>query len=407
MALGDPSGTEPLEVVARLENEANELAEAGCFRKACELFTRASAIAPDRAQLHEAQAQVLMELDEPDAALAAAKRAVELRPDWDVACATLGRTLLNCGHLQDAIESFARALSFCCVDVSGQQSEARTDLEVELAEARALLERHWQEHHDFVLQLRPSSEKVASSEERFTHLRIRQSLDCRYCRLLGEQGPGGAVWAAGVVLARFLLNRSSGDAGTVRWRGCSALELGSGTGIGGLAVAAMGARVLLTDREPCVPLLSLNADLNSATVHAAGGHVACIAFDWLSDPPPEVAQQSWDVVLAADLVYSFASVLPFANAVAAVTGCASNALNSSGVGASVGGTAAAAPVIYAHNPRSPDLDSEMQRALVARGLCTKKLPPPPLEQVGHIGLQALQRVVLMEITPTCEAAAVS
>eukprot|EP00931_Biecheleriopsis_adriatica_P050292 TRINITY_DN29111_c0_g1_i1.p1 TRINITY_DN29111_c0_g1~~TRINITY_DN29111_c0_g1_i1.p1 ORF type:complete len:417 (-),score=94.19 TRINITY_DN29111_c0_g1_i1:46-1296(-) len=387
----EPSGT-----AKRLEREANQLAEAGHFRKAAQMFARASEQDPSSARFHEARAQCLMELDELEEACVAAQSAAALGVGWAPAHATLGRALLNLGRLQDAAESLEQALRLARrPNASRSEAELAEELTDELKEARRLLERHWQEHHDLLVPLRSGA-----------LLRVRQGLDCRYCRLAsGELGPGGAVWAASIVLTahveactRLLPDRTAspteevGVAASRRsspWKGARVLELGSGTGAGGLSAAAAGAEVLLTDRETLLPLLQLNAELNADLLRDAGGSAACCTFDWLS-PAPEVLQKSFDVVLAADLVYSFAAVEPLTTALAAVLR----------VGPGENRKPTAPGAIYAHNPRSPELDEAMYKSLAARGLQASKLELPKLDPVGHIPLPVLERVVLLEITPT-------
>jgi len=389
-----------IEQAAQLYGEASSLAEAGSFRKAGELFARAIRLNSLDARLYEARAQCSLELDEAHEAIGPALRAVELAPGWSVSHATLGRALRNEGHLQDSSESLARAAQLAA---QGDDPEFRVELEGEAKEVAALLERHWAEHHDIVLTL-PAPD--ASSFD----LRIRQHVDCCYCNLSGEKGPGGALWASGVVLARHIacLARSG-----FSWRGIRVLELGSGTGLAGLAAAALGAEVLMTDREEVLPVSRCNVDLNSDEVSRNAGRAACAAFDWLDDVPSCVrehvtpsAQGRASVVLAADLVYSFASVAPFADALAAVLKGSSSDSGSKRRKqqdtVDFGGLAVIR-AIYAHNPRSPELDAQMRAALSERGLVVKDALVPShdetlTEPLGAIGASALKRVLLLVIT---------
>mmetsp|Transcript_37593 Transcript_37593/g.100211 ORF Transcript_37593/g.100211 Transcript_37593/m.100211 type:complete len:415 (-) Transcript_37593:15-1259(-) len=372
---------------ARVMEEANDLAESGAFSKAAEVFARAAGLAegPEAARPLEAQAQCLLELGRIDEAVAAAKRATELRPEWAAGFATLGRALLNGGNLQDAVDTLAEAARLAEVAAAAPAaSPAERELAEELAhdsrEARGHLARHWADHHDVML-------RGAS----FTSLTIRQSFDCRYCRLSGQQGPGGAIWAAGVVLAQQLLSQPPPPSvGAPSWKGLRILELGSGTGMAGLAAAASGAEVLLTDRQDLVALMQQNIGLNNATFACSSGKALCGVYDWLTEPPPEVLRP-WDLVIAADVIYSFAAVEPFAQALCAVLAPPAPVDEGVRVGAPL--------AIYAHNPRSSDLDAEMLKAFEARGLSVKEVGRPGAEPVGNVTKEALQRVVLYEIRP--------
>merc|ERR1712194_283766 len=167
--------------------------------------------------------------------------------------------------------------------------------------------------------------------------------------------------------------------------GANVLELGSGTGVAGLAAAAEGADVLLTDKELIVPLLSKNIRLNQDQVEI--GSVQCEAFDWAASPPAEVSTTNWDVVLGADLVSDFADVVPFADALASLIGPR--------------GVAAGATSIYAHSRRSLEVDMDLQKAFTARSLVWTELPSSMPSQ-DHLSTGAsddreLEEVVLWEV----------
>lgn len=99
-----------------------------------------------------------------------------------------------------------------------------------------------------------------------------------------ENGTGSSVWDGAVVLARFLETHPRLITGK------RVLELGAGTGFGGLCAAALGAAtVTLTDISACLPLLRENA--------AGARGVTAAALDW-TEPVPSWARA--DVVLAAD-----------------------------------------------------------------------------------------------------------
>ncbi|KAJ5167445.1 uncharacterized protein N7482_006226 [Penicillium canariense] len=87
-----------------------------------------------------------------------------------------------------------------------------------------------------------------------------------------------------------------------------ALELGSGTGLVGLSFAALkgrGATVHLTDLPEIVPNLAHNTALNVELLNKTGATVTTGVLDWSETPtPPPAAEERFDVILAADPLYS-------------------------------------------------------------------------------------------------------
>ncbi|KFY87385.1 hypothetical protein V498_07194 [Pseudogymnoascus sp. VKM F-4517 (FW-2822)] len=80
----------------------------------------------------------------------------------------------------------------------------------------------------------------------------------------------------------------------------SVLELGSGTGLLGLAAAALwGAKVVMTDLPAIVPNLTRNVEANEGAVGVHGGSARTDVLDWSSmTRGPE-----FDLVIAADSLY--------------------------------------------------------------------------------------------------------
>lgn len=82
------------------------------------------------------------------------------------------------------------------------------------------------------------------------------------------------------------------------------IELGSGTGIVGIAAAAtLGANVTVTDLPNVIGNLRFNADANAEVVAKFGGkfHVASLRWGEINDV--EVLSQNVDLILASDVVY--------------------------------------------------------------------------------------------------------
>ncbi len=95
------------------------------------------------------------------------------------------------------------------------------------------------------------------------------------------------VWDSAPPLARFLLNIR-------RWEGEAVLELGCGTGLVGLALAAAGGCVTQSDLFPeAVEAARRNAALNGLS------NVRHLAADWRLWP----LRQQWPVIVASDVLY--------------------------------------------------------------------------------------------------------
>ncbi|EME82866.1 uncharacterized protein MYCFIDRAFT_136061, partial [Pseudocercospora fijiensis CIRAD86] len=92
------------------------------------------------------------------------------------------------------------------------------------------------------------------------------------------------------------------------------LELGSGTGLVGLAAAAILSRhVLLTDLPDIVPNLERNAEVNAGLLRTHGGRATCCVLDWnqpqtllLDDnnAGKDYEAQAFSLIVAADPLYS-------------------------------------------------------------------------------------------------------
>ena len=142
-------------------------------------------------------------------------------------------------------------------------------------------------------------------------------------------------------------------------------------------------------------LMQLNMQLNGPLIDAAGGSVCSCPFDWDAQPPDELLQRRFDLVIGADLVYSFAAVEPFATALQSVL---LPQQSQQGPPSTEALEALAPSMLYAHFPRFPNLDQAMATALAAQGLEIRELPLPPRKgAVGRIPEDALTRVQLLEI----------
>ncbi|KAI9822848.1 MAG: hypothetical protein M1826_000376 [Phylliscum demangeonii] len=114
---------------------------------------------------------------------------------------------------------------------------------------------------------------------------------------------GLKTWAASYVLARRL-HALAAVPHLVR-PGLRGLELGAGTGLVGIAAAAVwGARMQLTDLARIVPNLARNVHANERVIRAAGGQATASLLDWKQEAAPGSDGERYDVVLLADLLYA-------------------------------------------------------------------------------------------------------
>ena len=147
------------------------------------------------------------------------------------------------------------------------------------------------------------------------------------------KGLAARVWPSAAMLVDFVAAEvereregerqkdEKGDA-AFSWRGASVLELGSGPGLAGIAVAALaGSRVLLTDLEgPALTLARRNVEENAAEIEKGGGSVAVAALPWGerggAQRAAEAVSDTWcfasppTAVVAADVIYDGALFAP-------------------------------------------------------------------------------------------------
>lgn len=96
------------------------------------------------------------------------------------------------------------------------------------------------------------------------------------------------LWPSAIALAKVLARRELG--------GRRVLELGCGVGLVGIAAAAGGARVTLTDWAPeAIAVTEANARRNEVEVETR-------VVDWRA-PEALVALAPWDLVVLADVLY--------------------------------------------------------------------------------------------------------
>lgn len=161
---------------------------------------------------------------------------------------------------------------------------------------------------------RPSKYTVPTSEKDNIDLMISEA-SCE------ADGLHLVTWSSALLLSKEL-HKLQIDRRQLREpiTGYSILELGAGTGLTGIAAAAVwGASALLTDLPTIVPGVQVNADLNREAVAANGGTVACGTLDWNSPDrihvhtPSENSQPitievnddtAFPIIITADTMYT-------------------------------------------------------------------------------------------------------
>lgn len=125
---------------------------------------------------------------------------------------------------------------------------------------------------------------------------------------------GLKTWAASYMLSKRL--HKFGFAETIQGTRPAILELGSGTGLVGLAMAALGTDVVLTDLPAIHENLARNAKHNSTLIEQNGGSTRTGTLDWTQPASCEVytngvvaeilhaATSKFPIILAADSLYS-------------------------------------------------------------------------------------------------------
>lgn len=112
------------------------------------------------------------------------------------------------------------------------------------------------------------------------------------------------IWGAAPVLCKHFE-----DFPEHHFQGKKVVEVGSGTGLVGIFVAQLGAKVTLTDQRPALPLLAYNAKANN---------VECVVreLDW--GEKPSINKEDVDVIICSDCIYDEDLVEILAKTIAAL-----------------------------------------------------------------------------------------
>ncbi|KAI8052814.1 putative methyltransferase-domain-containing protein [Syncephalis plumigaleata] len=124
-----------------------------------------------------------------------------------------------------------------------------------------------------------------------------------------------SVWDASLVLAKFLEK----NAQSLALAGKRVIELGAGQGIPNIATAILGAITTVTDAPEAVPslerVIQLNNSLNKRDDYTP---ISTRVLDW-QEHPIWIKEQSWDVILASDVLWLYPLIEPFVTTLKALS----------------------------------------------------------------------------------------
>ena len=160
-------------------------------------------------------------------------------------------------------------------------------------------------------------EKITLQFYQDPKLRARELPDDGSCPLreqLSEtekvSATGAVSWNGGVSLGHFCATAAWIDVA-----GKSVVEVGAGTGVCGIMAAAVGGRVVCTDRDEIIPVLQRNAVANADVIVAALGSLDALEYSWGETSPAGFpGERKFDVILAADCIYDMEGIEPLLKA---------------------------------------------------------------------------------------------
>lgn len=155
--------------------------------------------------------------------------------------------------------------------------------------------------NDFSLDLLNPQQHQQPSEQHHRLDSIGRTLTTRQ---LPSQGLSFQLWPAASALVSLLDQNPSTLLLPSLNSPLRILEIGSGTGLVGIAAAAiLGAHVTLTDLPHVLPNLRFNAEANAGVIAALGGSVDVRQLIWGDEGDQLSVSTEFDAVMASDVVY--------------------------------------------------------------------------------------------------------
>ncbi|GFH13969.1 uncharacterized protein HaLaN_09939 [Haematococcus lacustris] len=153
-------------------------------------------------------------------------------------------------------------------------------------------------------------------------------------------------------------------------------------GIVGITCAALGAHVLLTDKEDMVGSTTENVNANAAIIEAAGGSTQVAVLNW-DQPDEDILAQPYDWVLAADVTYEPAALEHLAGLMSRLVSANPDSM-----------------VKLAHRYRSSALDKTMRETFNGYGLVLRPVDVRSTATASYVDpIKAEEAIVFYRVLP--------
>lgn len=131
-------------------------------------------------------------------------------------------------------------------------------------------------------------------------------------------GLGTTVWDGSIALAKMFDNKKLFSNKCLQ--NSSVLELGAGCGLVGIYLNKLGAKkVIVTDKNCCIPTLLRNIELNKTSENKHTGLITAMEYSWGNDTSVLTKNGLFDIVVAAEVLYSEEDSRRLANCIPKLT----------------------------------------------------------------------------------------